>query len=194
MTEAQIQEWVAGMLQGNQEAYRCMYEATKERVYRTVVLLIGSKQDAPDVVSEVYAELFKSIGSYRPDRPFQAWLTGIVIRQTRSWNRRLWRKFRIAQRSRDLEAMEAAPNSEEVLLRRERRLEIADFVHRLSFKLRSVIVLRYYQEQTFEEIAELLSIPVGTVKSRHHAALEKLRGYAERSVSRQVKEESAHVH
>ncbi|MNH35028.1 ECF RNA polymerase sigma factor SigW [compost metagenome] len=71
---------------------------------------------------------------------------------------------------------------EEGLFREESQQEILAFVDRLSNKLREVIVLRYYHESSFEEIATLLRIPVGTVKSRHHAAIRKLRHLVDNSV------------
>ncbi|MBU7317819.1 sigma-70 family RNA polymerase sigma factor [Paenibacillus oleatilyticus] len=178
MTDSEWQDWIKQANRGDEQAFQTIYEQSKDHVYRTVTLLIGSKQDACDVVSEVYAELFKSLAKYDGCKPFRSWLTGLVIRQTCNWNRKLWRKFRLHERSRLLETEERTPDTEELFLQHEHQYELIALVHKLPYKLRSVVVLRYYQEHTFDEIAELLDIPSGTVKSRHHAAMAKLRKQA----------------
>jgi RNA polymerase sigma-70 factor (ECF subfamily) len=175
MMEEELHEWIRRMGHGDKEAFRMIYEQSKGHVYQTVSFLVSSPNDVGDVVNEVYLELFRSLGSYRMDRPFKAWLNGLIVRQTRSWNRKIWRRFRLLNRSKLLETVEHAPNAEQILLQNEHGSELIALVQQLSYKHSVVIVLRYFQECSFEEMADILDIPVGTVKSRHHAALEKLR-------------------
>lgn len=175
MTEQTLHYWVCQMAEGNEEAFRVVYEQSKEEVFRTVSLLVNNKQDINDVVNEVYAELFKSLSKYDYNKPFRSWLTGLTIRQVHNWNRKLWRRFRLHERSQRMEIRESTADAESIYLRNEHRSELVQLVQGLSYKHRCVIVLRYYHEYSLEEIAELLSIPLGTVKSRHHTALNKLR-------------------
>ncbi|WP_282937925.1 sigma-70 family RNA polymerase sigma factor [Paenibacillus sp. RC67] len=175
MTEQKLHEWIRQMAEGSKEAFRIVYEQSKEEVFRTVTLLVNNKQDANDVVNEVYAELFKSLPKYDYNKPFRSWLTGLTIRQVHNWNRKLWRRFRLYERSIRMEHREQGLDAESAYLRNEHRSELIKLVQELNYKHRSVIVLRYYHDYSFEEIAELLGIPIGTVKSRHHTALNKLR-------------------
>jgi len=178
MTDATIHEWIRKTKDGSEEAFRVVYEQSKGHVYSTVSLLINNKEDVYDVVNEVYVELFKSLPNYDFQKPFRSWLTGITVRQVQNWNRKLWRKFRLYERSKSLTLPEQSPDSEDLVLHNEHRSELLQLVQQLPYKHKIVIVLRYYHDQTLEEIAELLGIPVGTVKSRHHTALAKLRKHA----------------
>lgn len=175
MTEPLLYESLRQMAAGSKEAFRVVYEHSKEEVYRTVSLLVNNKQDVNDVVNEVYAEMLKSLSKYQFDRPFRAWLTGLTIRQVHNWNRKLWRRFRIHERNARMEVHVPVADTESLYLLSEHRGELIRLVQGLSYKHRSVIVLCYYHEYSFEEIAELLNIPIGTVKSRHHTALNRLR-------------------
>lgn len=173
-----LQDDLRRLKEGDKDAFHTVYEQTKDHVYRTVAMLVNNKQDVHDVISEVYAELFQSVARYDAQKPFRAWLTGIVIRQAHNWNRKLWRKFRLFERSKHYAQEDRTPGSEELLLQQEEQGELIRLVQKLPYKQRIVVVLRYYQQCAFEEIAEHLGIPVGTVKSRHHHALDKLRKHA----------------
>ncbi|TDG00394.1 sigma-70 family RNA polymerase sigma factor [Paenibacillus piri] len=184
MPDSSIQEWIQKMNNGNEEAFRVIYEQSKGHVYSTVSLLLSNKQDVYDVVNEVYAELLRSLPKYDFQKPFRPWLTGLTIRQVNNWNRKLWRRFRLYERSHNLATNDPIPDSADVVLLNEHRSELLQLVQMLPYKQKMVIVLRYYHDHTFEEISELLEIPVGTVKSRHHTALAKLRKHASYSISK----------
>ncbi|MFD0676059.1 MULTISPECIES: sigma-70 family RNA polymerase sigma factor [unclassified Paenibacillus] len=194
MTEDELHEWIGKVNQGNKEAFRVLYEQSKEHVYHTVSFLVSNKNDVCDVVSEVYVQLFKALPGYNFQKPYRSWLNGLIIRQTRSWNRKLWRRFRIINRSKLLEPLEPAPEDmEQIHLRNEQGNELAELVQKLSYKHSEVIVLRYFQDCSFEEISELLGIPLNTAKSRHRVALEKLRKQA-KNVMKENEEALLYVH
>ncbi|MCU6710491.1 sigma-70 family RNA polymerase sigma factor [Paenibacillus sp. J5C_2022] len=190
--DQELRLWLQRMTEGHPDAFREVYARIHLHVYRTVYFLVRNKHEVEDVVSEVYAALFQTLPAYDPAKPFKAWLNGIILRQTSSWKRRVWRRMKLGWRSRLL--LPLAPSDRalpgEELFRDERRHELLEVVDRLSFKLREVIVLRYYHESSFEDIAVLLHIPVGTVKSRHHAAIRKLRYFMETD----NKEKGASIH
>jgi RNA polymerase sigma-70 factor (ECF subfamily) len=169
------QDWIERIKQGDREAFRLLYEQSVDHVFRTVSFLIRDKQDASDVVHEVYVEMIKSLRNYDTSKPFRAWLNGLVIRQTSNWNRKLWRRSRLNERGRQMEVAENVPNLEHIHLQNEQSNELLSLVHKLSYKHSIVIVLRYYEECSFEEISRILQIPLGTVKSRHRMALERMR-------------------
>ncbi len=192
MTEQDLHVWLSKMKQGDRDAFKHVYEHIRDDVYRTVSFLINNRQDVHDVVSEVYIELFKSLPNYDRRQPFRSWLNGLIIRQAHNWNRKIWRKLRLFERSTLLAEEPPDAGTENELLQNERREEVGALLQKLSYKQREVLVLRYYHEYSFEEIADLLSIPVGTVKSRHRLGLEKLRKHAERITEN--KEAVFHVH
>lgn len=117
MTETELHECIRSTRSGNKDAFHKIYAHSKDYVYGTVSLLVNNKQDAADVVSEVYVEVFKSLYRYDFDKPFRSWITGVVIRQVRNWNRKLWRKFRLYERGKLMELPEPSPDSESLFLR-----------------------------------------------------------------------------
>ncbi|GMK40339.1 RNA polymerase sigma factor [Paenibacillus sp. CCS19] len=180
--EMELQPWLERMMEGDTEAFREVYARIHPHVYRTVSFMAGHKDDVSDIVNEVYIALFQALPSYKPEQPFRPWLNGIIARQTSNWRRRLWRRMRLADRSRTLSKVEP-PHVQpgDGLLKAESSSELLQHVGRLSMKLRQIVVLRYYQDHTYEEMADVLDIPVGTVKSRHNAALVKLRRLMEQN-------------
>jgi RNA polymerase sigma-70 factor, ECF subfamily len=174
MTDLEFHAWVRRLMDGDQAAFEAVYEHTVDDVFRTVTFLMGNTHDVHDLVNEVYIEMWKSLPSYDPNRSFRFWLHGLVIRQVSNWRRKIWRRFRLLDRSRLLEEAEPA-KADEAILQEESQQELMAIINKLSYKLRVVIILRYYHDYSLEEIATLLNIPVGTVKSRHHLALKELR-------------------
>lgn len=163
------------MSQGDEEAFQTVYESTRDHAYRMISYLAPSQQDAADIMSEVYVELFRSLHSYDHTKNFVSWFNGLIVRQVRNWKRKEWRLFRIAEKLK-IGGFHPADRTEERRIQElGDRLDLLPVLQTLPLKLREVIVLRYYQDCRLEEIAELLKIPLGTVKSRHHQALKALR-------------------
>ncbi|MBD3920592.1 sigma-70 family RNA polymerase sigma factor [Paenibacillus sp. PR3] len=179
--EIEVQPWLERMLKGDTGAFREMYAHIHPHVYRTVSFMAGSKDDIGDIVNEVYIALFQALPTYKPDQPFRPWLNGIIARQTSNWRRRLWRRMRLADRNRTLFVEPPRTEPGDGLFEAEQNKELLQHVGRLSLRLRQIIVLRYYQDHSYVEIADVLDIPVGTVKSRHHAAIAKLRRLMEQN-------------
>ncbi|WP_127586481.1 sigma-70 family RNA polymerase sigma factor [Paenibacillus koleovorans] len=178
MEEDELKLCIGRVKQGDEAAFEELYASTCGDVYRTVRLLVPHPQDAIEVTNEVFVQVWKCLPSFDMERPFRFWLHGIVVRQANAHRRSLWRRFRLAEKHRALGGVSAGyeePLVEEALLRQERSQTLIEHIFRLSWKLRSVIVLRYYHEYTLKEIGELLRIPVGTVKSRHNEAIRRLR-------------------
>lgn len=164
------QEWnncLDRLLDGDPEAFEVIYGMTENRVYGTVAMLVSNKQDVNDIVSEIYIQLWKTLPNYDRSRPFLFWMNGIVINQVNNWRRQIWRRFRLSKRSESLHEEVSPEMPDELLVKNERQDELLQFIHKLPFKLRSVVLYRYYYDYSYEEIAELLAIPVGTVKSRN---------------------------
>jgi len=77
-----------------------------------------------------------------------------------------------------LEIQPEHPRTDRVIVWNETTRELLELLNHLSYKLRIVVVLRYYHEYSLTEISELLAVPLGTVKSRHHQALKELRKHS----------------
>ncbi|MGZ4031451.1 MAG: sigma-70 family RNA polymerase sigma factor [Tumebacillaceae bacterium] len=174
MTNIELHHLLDKLVAGDQAAFEAVYEHTIDDVYRTVAFLVFDRQDIQDIVNEVYIQMWKSLHTYDRTRAFRFWLHGLVVRQVQDWKRKVWRRLRLLDRKKSLEVEEFA-ETDRTVLQSETRQELSDALQHLSYKLRVVIILRYFHSYSLEEIATLLHIPVGTVKSRHHLALKKLR-------------------
>ncbi|UMY56835.1 MULTISPECIES: sigma-70 family RNA polymerase sigma factor [Paenibacillus] len=162
------------MIEGDQQAFHTLYDATYKDVYRTVSFLVDHPQDREDIMNEIYMQMWTSLPNYDPNRPFHFWLHGLVIRQVQRFRVKSWRRFRIFERIRVFSREEY--HWDQPTLRTDRTdPEISRAMHKLTDKQRTVIILRFYHDYTLEEIVTLLDIPLGTVKSRYHAGLQSLR-------------------
>lgn len=191
MNEQQIAALLIRIQEGMRGLSKPSLRTTRAHTYSMIYFLVGSERDVDDILSEVYIALFRSLDSYNVERPFLPWFNGLIIRQARGWKRRLWRSFRILERMKSVQPTDYSfidSGLDEVSYRE----EILPHVNGLSHQLREVIVLRYFQDYSLETIAEILNIPVGTVKSRNHAALKKLRVRLEGKSGE--KEMSSYVH
>ncbi|HEQ3529270.1 TPA: sigma-70 family RNA polymerase sigma factor [Bacillus cereus] len=175
MDEVQLKEWLYKMESGDQEAFQIIYEYTCKDIYRTVVFLVGSQnQDVDDIVNEVYINMWKSITNYDMNRSLRFWLHGLVVKEVQDWRRKSWRRFRIFEKKKMYE-QDRSYIMDEAILHKETRSELVEVVQNLSYKHREVVIMRYFHEYRLDEIAALLQTPIGTVKSRLHTALKRLR-------------------
>jgi RNA polymerase sigma-70 factor (ECF subfamily) len=174
MEEVKVKELLLRMKNGDESAFSELYVETRDDVFRMIAFLIPNPNDAVEACSDVYIQLWKSFQSYEDSRPFRYWLHGIAIRQASSYKRKLWRGFRLFEKQKLL-LQPSVSTSADPLVRKETRDELLQEIMKLSPKLRTVLVLRYYHDYSFEEMASLLDVPIGTVKSRHHSALTGLR-------------------
>lgn len=166
-------ELIKRTLAGSVEAYRTLYEITVQDVYRTVRFLVTNIPDSDDIVQEIYISVYRSLKQYDLTRPFRPWLMAITIRQIQTYRRKRWRQFRLLQKVEVREEIQQDFSQE--LTDKLSQQVLIQAVNKLPFKLKQVVILHYLNQYTQEEIADILSIPLGTVKSRIHAALQKLR-------------------
>ncbi|WP_342719192.1 sigma-70 family RNA polymerase sigma factor [Bacillus paramycoides] len=161
-------------LSGNKEAYSKLYDKTIQGVYKTAHFLIEDKMDVDDVVQEIYIQLYESLRKYDSEKPFRPWLIGLAIKQIHSYRRQRWMRIRIIKKAEEQRKPVQIDFSNDVVSKISNK-KLIELIHKLPYKLKQVIILRYLHDYSQEEVAQILHIPIGTVKSRIHAALKKLR-------------------
>jgi len=152
----------------DREAFAALFERYKNLVYRSAYLMLGNRGDAEDVLQEVFVQVYRSLTSYDPQRAaFSTWLHRVTINRCLNHRRR---------RSPLSVPLEETLVTVDLYAGRQEEDEAAwQAVSALSEKLRAVVVLRYYWELSYAEIAQILEIPLGTVKSRLDLAFKLLR-------------------
>jgi RNA polymerase sigma-70 factor (ECF subfamily) len=138
----------------------------------------GDRTLAEDLAQETFVRVMHSIGLYQHPRPFKAWLYAIATNITRDYFKRAEIRRAADMPDEDL-ALSDDERPEEALAADDEERRVAAALLRLPDHQREVVILRYYQELSLNEIAEALNIPVGTVKSRLSLGLDRLRAMLE---------------
>jgi RNA polymerase sigma-70 factor (ECF subfamily) len=164
---------------GDREAREELARRCRRPAYVLALQLLGDPDDALDVAQDSLIRLLESFGRFDPSRPLRPWLARIVR------NRALdLRRHRRARPTLSLDALlddghpeapAAAEGPEERAERRELQRRIWRALQETSPAHREILVLRDYQDLSYQEIAAVLGVPVGTVMSRLHAARRSLR-------------------
>ena len=166
--------------EGTPEALRPLYERYKDKVYNTAYRITGDASLAEDVAHDVFLLVYERLGQFRRKSRFSSWLYRVTVnRATDAVRRRQRERWLFRGRvGEDAEEGEVLATVERTPERAVESAELADAVARalggLSLKLRTVVVLRYFEGLRYEEIAEVIGRSVGTVKSRLSRAHGKL--------------------
>jgi RNA polymerase sigma-70 factor (ECF subfamily) len=171
-TEALIRRFQGG----DELAIGTLIRRYQNYVYRLCYLVMRSEQDAEDMTQETFIRAFQALPRFeiREGISFEAWLYRIAVNRCRSRMRRKWYQVLPwpSPPPQIIANSEAQPD--QLVIRGEQRSEILEAVNSLGDKHRLVVILRYYAGFSNEEIARVLRIPSGTVRSRLHTARQRL--------------------
>lgn len=143
-------------------------------VLNVAARLLGQSTLAPDLAQNTFLAIYRALPQYQPLGKFSAYLFRVLLNQCRSLRRSAHVEGNaLAALART--SCESEPAPEDQILARERQREVESALTKLSPKLREVVVLRYSAGLNYEEIADTLTIPLGTVKRRLFDAMAKLR-------------------
>ena len=174
---------------GDQAAFAALYQRYGALVYRTAYLMLGDAGRAEELTQDVFMRLHRRLDQYSAERgAFSTWLYSITVNACLNARRRPWLGWLSLDRA-HADGLDSAADQQplDLALRGEEQRRIWRAVQQLPLKLRAVIVLRYYHDLSYDEIASALGCPIGTVRSRLHAAHARLRGeLAEDVVERQA--------
>lgn len=148
-----------------------MFEAHASYIYGIALMMTKQRALADDITQETFLRAFAKYHLYDSSRPLRPWLYRITVNMARNQ----LRSFTWMRLVAGVPEEGAEHSAESFALHSENQLELWNAVRNLSAKLREVITLHYYAGLSLPETAEALSIPLGTCKSRLHAALNKLR-------------------
>jgi RNA polymerase sigma-70 factor (ECF subfamily) len=177
---------VARLKRGERAAYEELIAIYQPVVYGLAYRLLGDPEEARDVAQETFLKAYRHIGTFRGDCAVKTWLYRMAVNQA-SNQRRWWRRRRKGETvSLDAptgnssatlgDALAGAERSpEQVALGRERQRLLMAALESLKHDYRTAVVLRDIEELSYDEIAEALDVPVGTVKSRIARGREELR-------------------
>lgn len=160
---------------GDTGAYGTLVARHQQAAFRVAYVLLGSADDAQDAAQEGFVKAYVALGRFRAGEPLRPWLLRIVGNEARNRLRSRRRAEGLLGRVMTALRGEAEPSPESVLVRTESGAEVRAAIGRLRDEDRLVVTCRYLLELTEAETAATLGIPSGTVKSRLHRGLARLR-------------------
>jgi len=162
---------------GDEEAFTEFVVTYQNRVFSVAFKLLRNRADAEDVAQEVFLRAFRGIGQFRGDAAIFSWLFTIAYRLSISHllKEPQGRLVHEGDDPRLTNGSEAADDSRTAFERRDLKLAIQRAIKRLPEEHQIILVLKHSGAYTIQEIAELLAVPIGTVKSRLHRARMSLK-------------------
>jgi RNA polymerase sigma-70 factor (ECF subfamily) len=165
--------------QGNQAAWNTLVQEHQEGVFRLAYLLVGDADQAEDIAQEVFIRAFRMLHRFDPARPLRPWLLRITSNLARNHLRSVGRYLGALRRLSQSDLDQKVASAEQEHWQRWEVQALWRAVRRLNVKDQQVIYLRYFLDLPLADVAETLGVPPGTVKSRLHRALERLRAVIE---------------
>jgi RNA polymerase sigma-70 factor (ECF subfamily) len=162
---------------GDVSAFEALYRQYEKLVFRTAYLITGSKEAAEDALQEVFVSVWKSRHTYDPSKgKLITWLHRITINQcSRGKARKAPVAVSLEGKDIDLPEMKHSHQPEDALINKMEYDRLLRAMDALDTKHRLILVLRYFNDLSYQEISEALEIPLGTVKSRLNQSLRYLK-------------------
>ncbi len=166
------------VLDGDQEAFAALVKAYEKPVYNLCLRMTGNAHDAQDLSQEAFLKAWRGLRFYKFESNFSTWLYRLTANVCIDFLRRQKRRTAVsltADDDQELEVPDKAPALEEQLLHKEAREAVARAMDQLEEEFRLVLTLRVLEDMTYEQIAQVMDLKVGTVKSRLARARMKLK-------------------
>mgnify|MGYP001826019544 FL=1 len=164
-------------LQGDRDAFTELVELNQERLFASMLQVTGSPEEAEEVVQEAFIRVFMKLDTFQRNSQFFTWLYRIAFNSALTRRRRNRARVSLdyCRENNGLEVSDEGAGVDEPMLRRERVDMVREAMHTLTDEHRSILVLREMEEHSYEDIAEILEISIGTVRSRLSRARRQLK-------------------
>lgn len=169
---------IEATLQGQTSAFGQLVQKYQDRLFNSLVYALGDPEEAKDVLQEAFVQALLKLESFHQCSSFYTWLYRIAFNIVASWRRRK-RLDRVSldqiRASSGQEPVDPAPDPEGHLDRDDCCRQVQEALQQLPEEYRTILVLREIEGYCYETIAEILNLPIGTVRSRLHRARCQLR-------------------
>jgi RNA polymerase sigma-70 factor (ECF subfamily) len=167
---------------GSEAAFGKLMAKYKESIYYMILKMIHNRDDADDLTIVAFSKAFQNLQNYSADYAFSTWLFRIATNNCIDFIRKKKLQTTSIDQTTSNEDGETTPiavrdrslTPEEGLIKDERAIKIREVIKDLSPKYKNLIELRYFEELSYEEIADQLDLPLGTVKAQLFRAKEML--------------------
>ncbi len=166
---------IARARRGDADAFEQLVVAYRDQVFRLALRMCGSEADADEVAQEAFLSAWKALPNFRGESQFSTWLYQLTTHAAIDLMRREKRQIAAADDITEVSAADPAPSPQQQAEQSEQREIVRDAILQLAPEQREVVVLRFMEELSYEEIGAVLKLPSGTVKSRLNRAKAQLK-------------------
>lgn len=167
-----LQQLIKRAKQGDTQAVSQLYQMYAARIYRYVAYRVGAAADAEDLTAEVFVRMVKSLPLYKDTgKPFEAWLYRIASARVADFHRKRSRRM-VADLTDNM--IDHQPQPEESLLKKQEITELRQALQALSRDEQQVLILRFVEHKSHQDVADIINKSVSAVKSLQHRALLRL--------------------
>jgi len=181
-------------LVGNRAAFGQLVQKYQGRLFNTLLHVTRSREEAEDVCQEAFVQAFVKLETFAGRSAFYTWLYRIAFNLSVSHRRRRHAEISIDEHRERTgeEPPETGEGPSEHLLRDEQARQVRDAINRLGDEYRAILVLREMEGCCYETIADILELPLGTVRSRLHRARLQLRDQLTTLLQEKMTEQPRH--
>jgi len=158
--------------EGSQKAYADLMQRYKDSIYFMSLKMVNNKEDAMDITVETFAKAFEKLDKYQPEYAFSTWLFRVATNNCIDFLRK--KKLNTVSidnmvdddDDRPMQIKSDTLNPEESSIKKQQSEELKLLIESLPARYRNLLTLRYFDELSYEEIAQQLDLPLGTVKAQ----------------------------
>ena len=166
-----------GVRDGDRQAFVNIVSLYQKKVYLLAYSYFKNREDAMEILQETFLRFYQKIDLFQEGRNFQSWLLQIAKNLCIDYDRKNYKRRREMESTKTVEELNVAADNEG---REERSSDLKDIFKRclgeLAEKQRMIFTMRHYNDLKYQEIARILGLSIGTVKSLHFKAVQNLRG------------------
>jgi RNA polymerase sigma factor (sigma-70 family) len=166
-------QWVQEVLAGNKQIYAHIIDKFKNPLYATILRMTKNPHDAQDLVQEAFIKVYQQLDKYDNTGSFSSWLYRVAINHCMDEFRK--KRYKMKQVEIDESSMVSADTPELIFLKNEESRRLERLIATLPEDERVIILLRYVNELSYDEIGELVDAPLSTVRNKLHRAKKKMR-------------------
>ena len=177
MDHDQEQEIIGRVLGGDRSAFAGLVEKYQGVIFNLAYRMTGSREDADDLTQETFIRAFQKLHQFQPDKKFFTWLYTIGINLIRNHLKKNARDVSHLAATGSALAHQAQENGtgKDDVLSDDRMIRLERIIQRLPVDLREAVILKFIQDLTFDEVANLTGDSVSAVKMRIYRGLEKIK-------------------
>lgn len=169
---------------GDQAAFKTLFDKYKQPLYFHILKLVKDREIIEDLLQEIFLKAFDNIASFNPDYAFSTWLYRITTNHSIDYLRKKKLKtfsihdpIRTKDGEMSIELEDEGRSTDDLIVRKQRSQILREALDSLPDKYRDIIKMRHVEELSYQEIADILDLPLGTVKAHIFRARELLYKY-----------------